>query len=233
MPGIGIGLDLGRAAGGSGVGAASASVAQTDIDQSGADLSEYTFAAQSIGANGGTDVIYIAYGGTSVADATAVSAITVDGIAATEIVQTFFADGGVFQRMSAIYAINRNDLPDPAQTDVDVVITLNGGATRVACALLVSPDAVKTPFATASATEAENNLSVNTPSGGIVIASCYITGTGDTWTGLDDTADIIVDGTNLFSTAVASGVTAETPRPISVDAGDDFISAVVASFAPA
>lgn len=230
MVGIGLGLwNVGQ--GGSGV--ATATVSQTDIDQSGSDLSEYTFAALSIGADGGDDVIYIAFGGTSVADATAVLTITVDGVAADEVLQTNYLDGGVFNRMSALYAIDRDDLPDPAQTDVDVVVTLNGGATRAACALLVSPDAVKTPFATASATEAENNLSVNTPSGGIVIASCYITGTGDTWTGLDDTADIIVDGTNLFSTAVASGVTAETPRAISVDAGDDFISAVVASFAPA
>lgn len=226
---LGLGIGLWNA--GQGGSEASATVSQTAISQSGADLSEYAFASQAIGENGGSDVIYIAFGATSVADATAVSAITVDGVAADEVEQTNYPD--VFVRISALYAIDRIDLPDPDQTDVDVVITLNGGATRAACALLVSPNAVKTAFSTASAINQETDLSVNTPAGGIVIAACYMSGTGDTWTGMDDTADIIVDGTNLFSTAIASGVISASPREISVDAGDDIISAVAASFAVA
>jgi hypothetical protein len=212
-----------------------ASVAQTAIASSTTDTATPTFAAQSVGANGGDDVIYIGCGARTVADA-ATMTCAVDGVSADQIAFRSFDEGGGVRSNCGLFAINRNDLPDPAQTDVDVVITHGATCIRHAAAVAVSPDAVKTATDTASQANASTNLNIDTPEAGIAIGFLY---NGEistiTWTGLTETSDIDVagEGGNRFGTAYASNVTAETPRTVSASTGVDLSAKVAASFAEA
>jgi hypothetical protein len=212
---------------------AAGSVSQTAIASSTTDTATPTFSAQAIGADGGSDVIYIGAGCRSTADASTMTC-TVDGVSADQIVFRSFDEGGGVRSNCAMFAINRDDLPDPAQTDVDIALTHNQVAIRHAIAVAVSPNASKTAFATASQANASNDLSLNTPAGGIAIGFLY---NGEistiTWTGLTETSDLDVaaEGANRFGTAYASAVAAATPRTITGATGVDLSAKVAASFA--
>ena len=212
-----------------------ASVAQTAVATTSTDGSSATFTAQAIGANGGSDIIYVLAGARTVADASTMS-VTVDGISATQIVFLSNNEGGGVRANCGIYAVARNSLPDPAQTDVDVVLTHNQTCIRHAAAVAVSPDASATAFATASAGVGSTNLNLNTSASGIVIGAAY---NGDIasfgWTGLTEQSDLDVasEGSNRFTTAYASAVSAETPRTVTAATATDLAAKVAASFAVA
>lgn len=161
---------------------------------------------------------------------------TIDGVSATQIVFISFDEGGGIRSNCGIFALARNSIPDPAQTDVDVVLTHNASCIRHAAAVAVSPDAVATATDTASQTSASSNLSVDTDANGIVMGFIYNGDVGTiTWTGLTEVSDLDVaaEGSNRFGSAYASNVAAETPRTISAVVSVDLPARVAASFAPA
>jgi hypothetical protein len=210
-----------------------ATVAQTAIASTTTDGSSATFTAQAIGADGGNDIIYVLAGARTTANATTLS-VTVDGVAATQIVFRSHDDGGGIRSNCGIYAIARDSLPDPAQTDVDVVLTHNQTCIRHAAALAVSAAASGTAHATDSAVGGDLDISLNTPASGIVIGAIY---NGDFvtvgWTGLTETSELNVAGesSNTFGTAYASNVSAETPRTVTIAlSGADTGAKVSASF---
>jgi hypothetical protein len=210
-----------------------ASVSQTAIASTTTDGSSATFTAQAIGADGGNDIIYVLAGARTTANATTLS-VTVDGVAATQIVFRSHDDGGGIRSNCGIYAIARDSLPDPAQTDVDVVLTHNQTCIRHAVALAVSAAASATAHATDSAVGGDLDVSLNTPASGIVIGAIY---NGDFvtvgWTGLTEQSELNVAGesSNTFGTAYASNVSAETPRTVTIAlSGADTGAKVSASF---
>lgn len=210
-----------------------ASVAQTAIASTSTDGVTATFLAQAIGADGGSDIIYVLAGARSTANATTL-AVTVDGVSATEIVFRSQDDGGGVRSNCGIYAIARDSLPDPAQTDVDIVLTHNQTCIRHAAALAVSAAASATAHDTDSAVAGDLSLSLDTPASGIVIGAIY---NGDFvtvgWTGLTETSELNVAGesSNTFGTAYASNVSAETPRAVTLSfSAGDAAAKVAASF---
>lgn len=209
-----------------------ASVSQTAVASSTTDGTSITFAAQAIGANGGSDIIYVGAGARTTSNAATMSC-TVDGVTATQIVYRSFDEGGGIRSNCGIYAVARNSLPDPAQTDVDVVITHSNTCIRHAAAVAVSPDASATAHATASQVSGSHNLNLNTPALGIVMGFLYNGDAGTIgWTGLTEVSDLDVaaEGSNRFGSAYASAVSAETPRTITSALATDLSAKVAASF---
>ena len=70
-----------------------ASVSQTAVASSTTDGASITFAAQAVGANGGSDIIYVGAGARSTSNASTMTC-TVDGVAATQIVFRSYDEGG-------------------------------------------------------------------------------------------------------------------------------------------
>jgi hypothetical protein len=205
-----------------------ASVTLTQSRTSGNNATTYNFntaggTAMGIGTNGGADIIYFTMGARSVASLTDVTSVTVDGVAAGVVDVEVFDEGGGIRSLAAIFALARNSLPDPTQTDVDVTIVFNQACVRAALDVFVSPDAGATAFditASSVGAGATITLSVDTPSGGagIVIGIVYSGTTGSvTWTGLTEATDVDVgaEGSNQWTTALASNAAAATPMTVS------------------
>lgn len=215
-----------------------ATVSQTAIASSTTDGATITFSAQAVGANGGNDILYVGAGARSVAGASTMSC-TIDGVSATQIVFATFDEGGGVRSNCGIFALARNSIPDPTQTDIDVALTHGASCIRHAAAVAVSPNAVAVATDTATQTNASSDLSVDTTTGGIVVGFIYNGDigaiSGITWTGLTEQSDIDVaaEGSNRFGSAYASNVAAETPRTISVTVSADLCGRVSASFAEA
>lgn len=212
-----------------------ASVAQTAVASSTTDTATPTYTAQAIGANGGSDILYVIGGARSVANASTM-ACTIDGITAPQI--AFFSqnDGGGIRSNLGLFALARNSLPDPNQTDVDIVLTLDQTNVRHSCAVAVSSDAGSSAFATATAGAGSSGVNVNTPALGIVIGAAYNgDATAFTFTGLTEVSDLDVagEGSNRFGTAYASNVSSETPRTISITTITDSAAKLAASFSSA
>lgn len=209
-----------------------ATVSNTASATSTTDTATPTFSAQAIGADGGSDIIYVVAATRSIANATTM-ACSIDGVSASQIVFRRQDDGGGISSNIAIFALARNSLPDPAQTDVDIVLTHNQIGIRHAVSVYVSPDASVSSFATSNAGAGTTSLNLNTSSGGIVIGGGY---NGDspsfTWTGLTEDVDVDVagEGSNRFSSASASNVSAETPRTVTITLVTDLAAKVAASF---
>ena len=228
-----------------------ASVSRTASFASSHGSTNPSYAGVAIGANGGNDVIYLAFGGRSTSSVTAVTGITVDGVAATQIIDQ--DTGNTTANIAAIFAIARNSLPDPTQTDVDIAITYDQSVLRTGGEVYVSGDASATP--THTNFEAIDGLfstnqtldgNVNTVLDGIVIAYAVEGATSaatpptNAWTGAtEDTDGQFAGSSTVRSTAHASGVAAATPRTVQCvvtkNGTTDIASPllVVASFPPA
>jgi hypothetical protein len=197
----------------------------------------------AIGANGGNDIIYLLFGARSTADADALTSVTVDGetVDVADTAVALLDEGGGVTSLAAIAAIERNSLPDPDQTDIDVTITWDQSCLRCALDVFVSPNAVKEFFATPTTDTGGGGgadtlvLSQNVPESGIVLAIMY---NGDlevsNWVGLSKHTDATVESANQYSTASSSyirNLRAATPRVIKVSlAADTFAAAVCAVF---
>lgn len=220
-----------------------ATVATTDNDSASMGGGTTLSLTLDIGTNGGNDILYFVLGARSVSNAQAFTGLTVDGVAATLAKTHFGTNGGGITCVGGIFAIARNSLPDPAQTNVDIVATADQNCIRGACAAFVSPDA-----SVAAATTGQDNGdaapdtlvgSLNTSAGSIVLG-CYYSGDGSlatqTWTGLTEAATItVVAGSdNQFGSAEADNVSAETPRVITIELSEATQAVLVtASFPPA
>ncbi len=219
-----------------------ASIAQTDFKSSTADSATPSFTtalgnALGIGANGGNDIIHIGFGTRTVNNAQ-ISSATIDGVSATINVNSSFDEGGSVRSNACIISLARNSLPDPSQTDIDLVVTCTASNVRYAAVSAISPDGSATAFDTASATAATNTLDVDTPSSGYAMGVVYNGDTtgGISWTGLTEVTDSAVAGEgNQFGSAYASAVSAETPRAITGTANStpQLAAKVAASFAVA
>lgn len=212
-----------------------ASVSQTAIASSSTDTATPTFAAQAIGANGGSDILYVMAGARTTANATTMSC-TIDGVAAAAVAFLSSDSGGGVRSNIGIFALARNSLPDPAQTDVDIVLTHNQVCIRHAVAIAVSPDSSAAASATSSAAPGNTNLNLNTSADAIVIGTAY---NGDLsafgWTGLTEQSDIDVagEGSNQFTTAYASAVVLATPRTVTLASATDSAAKLAATFSAA
>jgi hypothetical protein len=190
------------------------------------DTNAYTAAAVGIGADGGNDVLYIVAGcrfTTSIGASS--TTCTVDGVSADlqASIDTATATGCA----AVCFSINRNQLPDPAQTDVDVVVTWNNTALRCVIRLFKSADASKTKGASATdfdagafGTNVTQTLDLNTTASGVVIGFSFAGHAGasvstHTWTGLTEADDATGPENTSYSTADADNVSAETPRAVS------------------
>lgn len=193
---------------------------------------------QAVGADGGSDVIYIIAGARSTSGV-ASAACTVDGVAATQAgFAVWSGEGGGIVSVCGIWAVERNDLPDPTQTDVNVVVTYSASVIRGFIDTFVSPDcdAAAHDFTidvTASGTTYD--VSVDTVADGIVLAGVYAGDPGSsTWTGItEDTDTTTPGGTNNYSTAHANSTTVQTPRTVSVVNTATLAAVISASFAEA
>jgi len=209
-----------------------ATVSQTAIDSDTADQASYTFNALNIGADSGSDVIFVLVGSRTTAGGDAVSSVTVDGQAATSVVVSAFNESASVFSIAAIFSIERADLPDPSQTDVDVVITFSNTMIRCGCALAVAPNVSATAEDTASQAAGVGNLNLDVSASSVVMGVIFQGNTGDvTWVGLTEETDTNIEA-GTFSTAYASDASAETPRSVDVSTSAADVSAsVAASFA--
>lgn len=176
----------------------------------------HTYNAQAVGANGGSDIIYLAIGFRTTGGAS-ITGITVDGEAASSIRSERVDEGGGILSGAAIFTIARNSLPDPDQTDVDVVVSYSANALRSALTTFVSPDAVGTATATSTASGAAAlDLSLNTDASGVALAVVYAgdEATNYTWVGLTEVDDDSLAGPNRFSTAAAGSLAGSTPLTV-------------------
>jgi len=216
-----------------------ATIAQTATATIDTNASTYSYTTSSgnalaIGADGGNDVIYIGAGARTVADASTAT-VAVDGVSADLIIQHDYNEGSGIRSLAGIWAVDRNDLPDASQTDIDVVIEYNAGCLRNAVVAAVTADAVKaaTDTATQDAGSA-GDLNVDTTTGGVVMGFAL---NGDpnafTWSGLTEETDADLEAANRYSSAYASNVSAETPRSVDFTVSSDFSASVAASFAEA
>ena len=213
-----------------------ASVSQTASSSSGVNGTSFTFSALSVGARVAGDVLYVLVG--SRCDSSAPSAtVTIDGVSAGLAIQNAWNEAGNIYSYAGIFSLKRSALPDPTQTDVDVVVSF-GATTMLRCGVGLgkSSDASDT----ASVTKANDptiagNLNANVSAGDVVVGVVF-QGAADTmtWTGLTEATDTVIES-GTFSTAYESNVSAATPRSMDVvpDVTSDLSSAVVAVFPPA
>ncbi len=216
-------------------------VSRTDSDSSTANQTAYTFTT-SIGANGGTDILYVAPAGRSVADATGISSVTMDGVAASSIVQRSATEGGGVTCVIGLFALARSSLPDPSQTDMDVVVTFNAAMIRAAMDTFVGIGSQATAHATANdgqdtctSGSATLDLDLNVPDQGIVISAATTAEPDATWSwvGLTEQSDYAFEN-NRYGSAMLSNGSAETARDISATTTQECCPvAVAASFAAA
>jgi len=209
-----------------------ASITKTDYDASGSDLSAFTFVC-SIGADGGADtLIFTIYGRRNSAVARDFSSVTVDGVAATQVVKAGDTAGTYQVSIAAVYKISRNALPDPAQTDVDVVVTWTGSMNRgCACTMFVTADAIESAAfdtaivandnPTAPVTSTTLTLDVDVPTGGFLVGAAGGSGSAgdtDTWTGATEQDNHVSPGSFTYYTSALSNNfgSAETPRTVNV-----------------
>ena len=216
-------------------------VSQTDFDtQTSAGATVWTFTAQAIGANAADHVLYFGLCSRAVGALNNASTMTVDGVSATSIVQR--AAGAGASNNAAIFSLARSALPDPTQTDVDVVWTINTNSVRASSAVWVGVGSSATATDTANDGVAGQNtttltLDTDVAASGIAVGTAvWGTATLATWTGLTEVSDTVGTGGSVqFTTALVSNAAGSTPLAITVaHALADDPTGVVASFgAPA
>ena len=220
-----------------------ATVSETDFEsQTSAGATVWTFTAQAIGANASNHILYFGLASRAVGALNNASTLTVDGVAATSRVQQVIGTGT--SNNAAIFSLERSSLPDPTQTDVDVVWTINTNSVRAGCATWVGVSSVAAATDTGNDGDAGNvgsgtilNPDTDVPASGIAVGVGHWGGTSTaTWTGLTEVTDALSTGGGAqFTTALISNAAGSTPLAISVTksgAGDDQV-VVVASFAAA
>jgi hypothetical protein len=178
----------------------------------GTDLTTYSFSAVDLGSTdlGGYSVIAVHASGNNTG---AISSVTVDGNAATELVKV---SGSTTAAVAGFYIY-----PAASLSSANIVVTM--GALKSRCAIStwrVTGISSTTPFNTASAFSDNSvntsSISINTTAGGILIASVIRggaqSGTTSTWTGATEAYDFnpettVVSGAYVIGTPSATGTT--------------------------
>lgn len=189
---------------------------------SAADLTTYTFAAQPLGAAAADRYIVV---GVQRRPAATVSAVTVGGVSATQVVTATNSDNAVSLWIAAV----------PTGTTGDVVVTLSTGVLR--CAIQVyrlTGIASPVPYhtVTGSGTGTASGA-LNIPAGGVAIG-CAVQGTtttAATWAGLTEDYDAQVE---VITASSASGTFAspQTGLTVSCTFGGGAAAIVAASWSP-
>lgn len=189
----------------------------TTIDDT--NLTTYTFAGQDIGDADIGRLVVVALFFTAATSRT-VSSVTINGVAATQVVTNSDATGGVFRRSSIYQAVV------PTGTiGVSIVVTLSGAA--LGCGLsswsiydLNSTTAVDSDSAFGAAPTV-TLPSMNTSDAGVVVANCgFLVSSSATqsWTGgVTEQSDLEVD--NIVMSAADGGTTGATVAPSSTLSG--------------
>jgi hypothetical protein len=224
-----------------------ATISIVDSDQSGADLTTYTYALTVTG-NPSTNYL-VGFGGRAVAAGrTANGGVTVDGAAAT-LVHHHTVNAGGTSDCLGVYRIAAADLPNPSATELTVETTFSGAMIRAGVAIAETDadiEAAATAGTDAAAdTDLVMNVNLNTADGGVILAlfiaaqSGAANGNWGSYVALTEGADRNIENGTMFAAAAASNVAAGTPLTVSstfAPAGGQTASALVGlavAFAPA
>jgi hypothetical protein len=158
------------------------------------DLSTYTFAGQSLGAEASDRKIVVAVGAARAA-AFALNTVTVGGVTAYKLVEREDNDGASEATASLWIA----DIP--TGTTGDVVVTFSAAAARCGVAIFRLTGSGPVSFTTlADGTDADPTGTIDVPANGGAIAVSYTNAaTTTTWTGLTERNDTTMEG--AFSSA--------------------------------
>lgn len=204
-----------------------------DSDASSADSNSYSFASQSLGDAASDRVIIIGANGGTGSDIT-ITSVTLDGNAATEIIK----QGSTSVRGTAgLFAIAW-----PAGTTGTIVVNWNG--TSVGCGLVVYRMTGTGGSITAHDTGADGDTSnplsdtLNIPAnGGAAAIACVTAAVTQTWAGLTEDVDAVVDPTFSvrYSAAHANFEAEQTGLTVSTtfSGAPNFQALVMASWGPA
>lgn len=185
----------------------------------GTDGSSLTSAGASLGAAHVNRRIYIGLGWKSAADRT-ISSMTVAGNAATIIAQTSASGAGAALCSIAL----------ASGTTGDLVVNLSGTALRMGFGVFVSYGHATTATDTAVASAgASNDVSVDVPLGGLIVAAAYNGLTTATWAGVTEHYDDVAEGSTRASGGLYVAGAAETPRTITMTPSSGTDCAVVAA----
>ena len=149
------------------------SFAVVDTDFSTTDLTTYTFSAQTLGEAHATRKIIVAIAGVSGATSRTISSVTVDGVTATAVI-TRINSGNSRNGHASIYIADV-----PSNTTGDVVVTWSGSMLNTMIGLY---SAINFSSSTAhdsdpdSDIDDQNNMTVNVPDQGCVVAARAIVG---------------------------------------------------------
>jgi hypothetical protein len=225
------------------------SITQTAAYTSTASASNYNTGSQSIGSSNAGKTIFALIA--SRGGAASVTACTIGGVAATQVVTT----AGAANAVAAIYKLAAASLADPSVTSLAVDVTFNASVTRgVAILIAVTDDVIDaTAYDTASGQDTTQNelqqvvdVSLIVPGNGfsLGIGCCYCEVSGSGWSGITQGTEYQVSPTTAETyvrPGYESSMTAETspPRSIAYSSGTaanvtdvGTTSAASASFAP-
>ena len=203
-----------------------------------ADNQQYTFAMTGAAATGQERLVAVAGVGGPVATVD-FDACTIAGQTATRVgtVSRGPDNGSGFCAFITIYRA-----PGTSGTSFNVVVTVNCPGNAVytgVCGLVKLNDAIAGTFASRNTSGNDPVLSLNTATGGAVLAASY--GIDDviisnTWTGLTERWDSVsTDNNDSFTGASVDVVTGETPRVISIDMPSgrtESVASIAVSFSP-
>ena len=205
---------------GAGGGGATITATLTDSDFQTANTDTYTFTGKDFGAADPDRELFALVTGKATA-VRSFSSVTIAGNSASQVraADNYAASNGI----AAIYRLGL-----PTMTSGDVVVTFDDTMTSCGLAIvrLVGWTGSTTPHDTAE--DNDGGLTLNIPSGGFALAVTYGNASESTWTGLTEKYDTQVEGAHYMTGAFDTGMSLESNRAISADAG---AAIVAASFA--
>lgn len=227
-------------------------VAFAITDRDGTISTNTVTATLTIGADGGTDWLLVGvYGRRAASPPLTLSGVTIDGVAASVDASASIPLGdGNAGSVAAIAMLARSALPDPSQTDVDVVATF-GANLSTAASLTIGvadeeiefhdSDAGTIPNTGSGTGTATHDLTVDIASGGVALGVAGVRATNTattTWavTGLTEVNDVVPTGGGVkYVDAFLSNGSLESNRAVQFAATDSASSmfdstGVVASY---
>ena len=200
-------------------GANIAEIEFTDSGSSTTDASSYTFSARALGSALNNRKIIICVMAETPSSGRSISAISVGGVSATQVVAI---TAGTGSRINEIWIATV-----PTGTTGDVVVTISGGnMVRCAVAVYRAENIPTAAYQTKTDNSGGLSVSVNVPARGIAVGSAYsATVAAYGWTGLTEDLDIAVESQARFSTASAAFASVQSGLTVSVDTGDSLCTA--------
>lgn len=206
----------------------SATVSKTDNAVDTTDASTYTFATKSIGAVGSNRLIVVGVSGANATAGRTISAFTIGGVAATQLLFKQTSGGGAFVDVG-LYA-----LLVAAGATASVVVTWSAAQLRCGIGIWAAYNILNdTALATAFDSTSSLSTTLSIPAAGIAVGYAGATGASAptyTWAGLTETFDETVEpnsthtGANLNAPMIQTGLTV-TATPSAYTAGSILMAA--------